>query len=168
MLRYEEKKQKAAKLSQAQFGFKVSPEQYEKLQKVSPFPESGKIMKKNGMDHNNYRAFMNIMHELQTDNLGNPFLEFGRRSNSTESRKRKSNLLANDIYKPMKIDTENFHDFCLKIKDQEKFCRERLRKVLGHIEDGFKKNIWIEKLPEHNNIDNLNDNQQHKYRFPST
>ncbi len=176
MLRYEEKKQKAAKLSQAQFGFKVSPEQYEKLQKVSPFPESGKIMKKNGMDHNNYRAFMNVMHELQNDemrvaNLGNnPFLglEFGRRSNSTESRKRKNNLLTNDIYKPIKIDTENFHDFCIKIKDQEKFCRERLKKVLGHIEDGFKKNIWIEKLPAHNNTDNLDDNQQHQYRFSST
>ena len=143
----------------------MSPEQYEKLQKVSPFPENGKIMKKNGMDHNNYRAFMNIMHELQYENLdharelqnnNNPFLMFGRRSNSTQSRKRK---LPSEIYKPVKIDTDNFHEFCLKIKDQEKFCRERLGKVLGHIEDGFKKNIWIEKLPE-NDDKSLNHNQR--------
>lgn len=136
-LKYELDKQKAAILSKQQFGFEVSPEQYKKLQKVSPFPEQGKIIKRNGMDHNNYRQFMNIMQDIDGQRL-DPFVNF------VSSRKRKSNN-STSPYDPIRLNEENFPEFCMKIRDQEKFCRERLNVVLEHIKEGFKNNYWFKK-----------------------
>ena len=151
-LKYEKDKQKVAALSKQQFGFEVSPEQYKKLQKVSPFPEEGKIMKKANMDHHNYRQFMQLMQEFDG---GNRDRENGRGigiggfrigSKRKRSRKRKNE------YTPVNVENNNFHEFCLRIRAQEKFCRERLGVVLHHIEGGFKSNSWITKLNSHESM----------------
>jgi len=167
-LKYEKDKQKIAALSIQKFGFEVSPEQYKKLQKVSPFPEEGKIMKKANMDHNNYRQFMQLMQEFDGAHRFDPFVDMrllnggigGARSGS----KRKRSGKHGNNYTPVKVGNDNFHEFCLSIRAQEKFCRERLDVVLRHIEYGFRSNLWMKKVILQENIqengkENENENR---------
>jgi hypothetical protein len=154
-LKYEKDKQKIAALSIQKFGFEVSPEQYKKLQKVSPFPEEGKIMKKSNIDHNNYRQFMQLMQELDGAHRFDPFgvgvmrrginMHAGIGGARSGSKRKRSGKFEND-YTPVKVGNDNFHEFCLRIRAQEKFCRERLDVVLRHIEYGFRSNLWMERL----------------------
>ena len=97
----------------------MTPEQYKKAERYSPYPEPGKLIKRQNMDHRNYREFMNIVqnaHPMQHPLAANPFIDPFVDPSST-SLTNKNPSLKPEKYQPKRLNSENFHDFCIEVQD---------------------------------------------------